>query len=257
MDQNQTVPSTPQQPVPQTPVVQKKSHLLGLVILLLFIIASIVTAVVYFLLPQKEPSTSTTPGTSSVIQPTPQPKDTTPWTTYTDRQYGYLFHYPQTWKLENDKTNPEKFVLRMSGNKPGEIQGEFMSREQFSKEADPACGFLSVKGQPICFIKEKTASSAAYVYPTMDSNNEVTLVTAYITRPEGAGLTLKVTKPNEISYDVFLGIMDTLQFPNEKRITPLLICPESWSTDKKTVSYRGITFAASDIDKAWIQENCK
>lgn len=248
MDQNQTVPPATQQTVPETPNTPKKTGMVVPIVVLLFLGAIIITAAIYFLLPQKKQS--------NVTQTVPNTNNQEPWTTYTDNQLGYFFDYPQTWTLENDKTNPKKFILSTDGSEPGEIQGEFMTREQFSKEkintCDPEKKEEVVTEERHCLIYEKTAGSSAYVYPTIDANNKITSATAYITRPNGAGFALKITKSNSDSYDVFLNIIDTLQFPNEKRSVPLLICPDSWSADRKTVTYHGITYLASDI-----QSTCK
>lgn len=266
MDQNQTVPpatasnAANAQPVPQTPPARKKPNMIGIIILALLIGATIIIAAAYFLLPQKaQPSKQTNAIPSggpipSPMTPTPTPWDHIPLTTYTDQQYAYHFYYPQSWKLENDKANPEKFVLSYAGSVPGEIQGEFLSQNEFSKVATVTC--KPTREQP-CFTIDKTASSSAYVFPTVDSNsNQVTDATVYVTRLGGAGFVFKITKSNATSYDVLLSIINTLQFPSDKLSSPLKICPDSWSADKKTVKYHGITIPASDVDTTWIQNNC-
>ena len=243
-----------QNPVQPPPIVQQR-NVTPWIIISLLLFALILTGFVYFLLP----SSATKKQTNAAIHPpTAQTaKNQIPWTTYTDKQYGYWFHHPDAWKLTTDQVNPEKFILSNNANdQSGEIRGEFLSKEQLNKQGDFTCNPQKNEPTRPCYTFELAASSSAYLHVAIE-NNKPTRAQVFITRPDDKGLIFEITKPNADSYNVLSIIMATLQFPNEKRSKPLSICPDSWSADKKTVLYHGIIFLIEDVDEVWIRDNCK
>lgn len=249
MDFNKPIPLISQPPIPPLQNPQKKMNRTGIMIFLLIIVASIVTLATYFLLSVKNQKQST-PTTSDTLTR----EEKIPWTTYTDREHQYSFNYPETWTLTNNEADPSQFFLRYTGSEPGEIQGKFLSQEQFRQEANLDCKG-SDDPRDICFTYQKTASSSAYLYPVLE-NNKPSYATAYVTRPNGEGLALYIAQPNTDSYKTFIIILETLHFPNERQIFPFLLCPDSWSVEQRTVTYDNFTFPVENVDESWIQEQC-
>lgn len=252
MDTNQPVQPPMQQEVPQTE--HKKMNVTWLTIFLLIFAASLATAAAYFFIP-RQTDTQNPDMAAAPTSPTPTPA--IPWKTYTDEQNRYSFNYPENWKLEEDSSNSAKFVLRYNDtNDSGEITGGFFSRGEFSQFGTVNCKDIPIDLENPCHNYPKTASTAAYLHLTVE-NNTPTTVTAYVPRQNGVGLAFMITQPNSNSYQTLLTIIETLRLVNEPLIHKFAICPESWSTDRKTLTAHGITFQASEVDEIWIKDNCQ
>lgn len=244
--QPMTPTPSPTQPLPkQTPT---KWIIIGLLIL-----ASIVTGMAYFIVRPTSPQPSSN-QTATSLTPSPTPSETAKWTTYTNTKYHYSFFYPVTWKMTTSGPDEKGFVLRLDDTKdPALIKGDYLSSKERSSLPPTYCETTTDPSK--CHTYELTATSKALVY--REDTQQTTKAEALITMPDEGTLHLQITDQNLTSYDTMAIVIDSLTFPNEKRVSGMQVCPDSWPTTKTEVDYNGIKIAVANLDQDWIKTNCK
>jgi hypothetical protein len=258
---NQPVIPSPQAPeaAASSPVSPRpKRDQTPLIIIVILLIAIGITTIAYLLIPQsiKPLKTQTQNPTISQAQiPTPTPRELAKWQTYTNKKYEYSFFYPVTWQITPSGTDQKEFELNyLDTKKPATIKVTYLTESERNAMPKTYCETTGEKNR--CNRYDLTESNKALVDHIIQ--NDLLPATALISLHTGPEmLKIEITKTNDVSYNTFGVILDTLKFPDQPRVYPLQICPDVWPTSNKQVDYNGVKIDVADIDTTWINENCK
>ena len=250
MDNQPTSLNQPPAPPQPAPAIKRKNNT-PFIIIGLFFLASLLTGLAYiFLSPSEKPS----PSQQQIAQiPTPTPKEIAKWQRYTNDKFQYSFVYPVTWTMTKISSDQKSFELHdQNTTDPAVITVHYLT--------DDERGAL-----PPTFCEQSFDKYRCHYYGLTDTSevlvDRITVkadskVDAFVTLPKTGVLRIQITDTNATSYDTFAILVDTLKFPNEKRLYGLQLCPDT-SVGGATVQYNGVTFETADLDTKWISENCK
>jgi len=252
----QPTPIQPQPPV-QNGQLSPKKNMTRLIIIALLIGALTLAGIVYLILPSSK--TGSKSGSEDVSQtttlnsPTPAPKIVNSvdaqWKRYENSKNKFSFYFPDNWSLIQSQA--DGFLLRNSGDQKV-IEGKIISQQeadalQICKNPEP--------GKIVCKTYPVTDKIKAPVQTTEKNNIPVETI-VLIPRPDQKTLSLKAPESSLDSYQTLHVILYTIKFANENRGFPMQICPESYSADRKTVTYKSATLPAEDIDQEYLK-TCK
>lgn len=240
-------------PVNQILPIKPKKNGTTLLIILIFVIATVGTGLAYLFIPQNGTKKVTTTAPAS-LTPIPTPRENAKWQTYTNTTYHYSFAYPATWKI----TAPDQkhFELEyVAGSDLGIIKGSYFTADDRSTLGQTYCDTNT--DQSRCHKYQLTAHSSAMFDRLTSTNTINNKASALVTLPNSDVLQLEITDGNSDSYNALTIMLDTLLFPGEKKSYPMQICPDTWPVSGTTINYNGVQFPTEDVDTAWVQTNCK